>query len=61
MHGFVVAGGWAGAVMPKLLAVQKYDVTDGRTDRHGKFLSRVSMTKIKINQVLLFPKEPHCA
>ena len=41
IHGNPVADGWAGAVMPKPLAIQKYfrqtdGRTDGRTDRHGK-------------------------
>ena len=49
IHGTPVADGWAGAVMPKQLVIQKCYMTDGRTDgrtdggtdrptdRHGKF------------------------
>ena len=40
IHGTSVADGWAGAIMQKLLAIQKcYQRTDGPmqwTDRHGK-------------------------
>ena len=45
IHGNPVADGWAGAVMPKPLAIQKCDEwmdgptdrrTDRPTDRHGK-------------------------
>ena len=34
IHGRTVADGWAGAIMQKPLAIQKYyGRTDGRTDR----------------------------
>ena len=41
IHGNPVPDGWAGAVMQKLLGIQKYDgrtdlPTDRPTDRHGK-------------------------
>ena len=45
IHGNPVADGWAGAVLQKLVGIQKGDrrtdgrrdgPTDGRTDRHGK-------------------------
>ena len=37
VHGNPVADGWAGAIMQKLLGIQKcYGQTDGRTDRYGK-------------------------
>ena len=37
IHGNPVADGWAGAVMQKPLAFQKYfGWTDVPTDRHGK-------------------------
>ena len=36
-QGKTVADGWAGAVMQKTLAIQKYLLrTDRPTDRHGK-------------------------
>ena len=42
IHGRTVADDWAGAVMQKLLAIQK---CYRRTDWHGKVKSRVSATK----------------
>ena len=46
IYGSPVADGWAGAVMRKLIGIQKCDrPTDRPTDRNGKVLSRVPATK----------------
>ena len=47
IHGPSVADRWAGAVKQKTASISKKLPTDRPTDRHGKFLSRVSTTNFR--------------